>query len=152
MNNIAEMIRYCIIFLLKGRRKGRRVAADVRQRRPGVEPVADRQPGGHRERVADRRERGVGRVLRRPDRRGARLQPGADGHRDPDGHELPDRRALTAAASSADDSGSGRGVRLRRDERDTQAHLPLADELTSALKELFEDMRTMIEDANRAIT
>ena len=51
--------------------------------------VDGRQRRDHRQhrRPADRRQHDLGRVLQRPDRRGARLQPRAPRHGDPDRHE-----------------------------------------------------------------
>ena len=54
--------------------------------------------------LQDRRQRDLGRVLRRSDRRGAHLQPGADAGRDPDGHDPEHRHARHDRTGGAGDA------------------------------------------------
>ena len=71
---------------------------DLRRRDPAA--LRQRHPGRHARRrgtiatshraAQDRRQRDLGRVVQRPDRRGPRLQPRAHAHRDPGGHERRD--------------------------------------------------------------
>ena len=58
----------------------------LRQRRAGGRSGGDRSDRGLDRRAAHRRQRGLGRVLQRTDRRGPHLQPRAVRRRDSDGH------------------------------------------------------------------
>ena len=91
----------------------RRDTSPLRQRRPG-RPARHhrRDPDLHRP-APDRRQRHLGRVVQRADRRGARLQPRSQRGRGPGGHE-PERDARHGAA---DDLGEDACAELGRHQR-----------------------------------
>ena len=71
-------------------------SAPLRERRAGSEPRANCATGAHHGNSANRRGRLCRRELRRPHRRGARLQPRAERGRDPGRHGRRYRYAATA--------------------------------------------------------
>ena len=83
-------------------------------------PVRRQRPARSRPRpgAEHRRQHHLGRVLRRPDRRGAHLQPSADAGRDPDRHDPEHRHARHDRARSPRDALGERRHRHRHAQLD----------------------------------